>query len=332
MSLIQKPCPRRQFECHRCAAKLQNSETVWELSIPTFKSWLYHNYNSSEILLGESPFFVNDPGTAPIIFQSIYQKINKLTDGSLENCNFEAENDLLYIVPADSALDPSGTPIGWPDWAIDYGIDRDHIAPPFATPVFFYIPGNFDPPVPSWKRFTRQHEALIHFLPPIIEHGNVSEPGEWRIDLDIFQDAVFVNLEQTSTSFFETQEELDAYLAGLIGSHVYIVVDLTVEHYKTFIDSASGSGTWLGKYKAPDNFRCPITPGETYRFQNIIPYDLPPLLVDGLSPVIPEGYGQPKLGVIYPLKPERDAVSPGDSFEYGDYFAPPYIDVRHVPR
>ncbi|QDT94258.1 hypothetical protein [Gimesia algae] len=328
MSLIQKRCPRRLFDCHRCAAKLQNSETVWELTVPTFKDWLYHNYDG-DASIGETPFVVNEPGSSPIVIYSIYQTIPKKADGSLLNCNFEAENILAYTVPSSST-----SSAGWPDWVGDYGIDREELVGSYGGSIPFYVPGGFDPPLPSWTSFRRQHDALIHFLTPIIEDGNVTTPGAWRIDLDVTQVANFIDTVHASTVQFETIEERDAYVAGL-GERAYATDDgppPIVDLLNTSAATALGSGTWPGIYKAPDNFTCPIASGVTYRFLNIIPYDLPPLRVSEVDPVIPEGYGTPKSGIIYPLKPDRDAITEGESFDLEDYFAPPYIDVKHVKR
>ncbi|QDT94351.1 hypothetical protein [Gimesia algae] len=327
MSLIQKQCPRRQFDCHRCAAKLQNSETVWELTVPTFKDWLYHNYDG-DASIGETPFVENEPGSSSIVMYSIYQKIPKKADGSLLNCNFEADSNLAYTVPSSSASDAE-----WPDWVSDYGIDREELVGSYGSSIPFYVPGGFDPPLPSWTSFTRHHDALIHFLTLILEDSNVVTPGAWRISLDIIQTANFIDTVQTSTVVFGSIEDRDAYIAGL-GERAYSVIDdpPSVDLLNTSAATALGSGTWPGVYKAPDDFTCPIASGVTYRFLNIIPYDLPPLRVASVDPVIPEGYGQPKSGVIYPLKPDRDATTEGESFDLEDYFAPPYIDVKHVPR
>ncbi|QDT94156.1 hypothetical protein Pan161_58490 [Gimesia algae] len=329
MSLIQKRCPRRQFDCHRCAAKLQNSETIWELTVPTFKSWLYHDYLTTGVSIGETPFAVNASGTSPVTFYSIYQKIPKKADGSLLNCNFEAENDLQYPVPRSSS-----SPEGWPDWAADYEVDREELVGTYGGPIPFYVPGGFSPLLPSWTLFQRQHHALIHFLSPIIEDGNVATPGAWRISLDIIQTASFIDTVHVETVQFETIEERDAYAAGL-GQTAYVISDgppPIVDLLNTLSNTSLGSGTWPGVYKAPDDFTCPIGFNESYRFENIIPYDLPPLRVADVEPVIPDGYGTPKSGVIYPLKPERDATTEGESFDLEDYFAPPYIDVKHVKR
>lgn len=340
LSVIKKQCPKRQFECHRCAAKLQNSETLWELTIPIYESWLYNAFDSG-VSIGSTPFTANSAGDIPAVFYSTYQKIPKNSDGSLQNCNFEATNDLDFTVPSTSTAASSAN---WPYWVADYDISRitnmSHTAPyyyvDFNLGIPFYLPGKFSPGVPSWNLFSMDHDALIHFLEPVVENGNVTTPGEWRIDLTLTQQAYYGDVTEVGDSYvFGTLAEMNAFISGLSPLEVFWADEptLSVSISNGAVSTAAiGSGTFEGVYQAPENFTCPIETGETYRFTNIIPYDLPPLKVATVSPVIPDGYGEPKSNIVYPLKPERDASFEGESFEEEDYYAPPYIDVRHVRR
>jgi hypothetical protein len=305
--------------------------------VPTYKSWLYHSFYYSAPL-GSNPFTVNSPGSSSVTFESVYQKIPKNPDGSLLNCNFEATNDLEFVVPQDGSATPA-TSLNWPSWVVDYEISRltdmtqvppYYIINPDLIP--FYLPGKFNPPLCSWLRFDLEHNALIHFLPAIIEEGNVATPGEWRIDLSVNQNATYNQVIIEGLYHFSTLEQMNAFIDGISPFDVFIADEdqLTVEVGYAVPSSAEGSGTWSGSYKAPSDFTCPITSGHTYRFENIIPYDLPPIKVSSTNPVIPAGYGQPKQNVVYPFKPERDAEFQGDSFDLSDYYAPPYIDVKHI--
>ncbi len=360
MSLIQKRCPRRPFDCQRCAAKLQNSETVWELSIPTFKHWTYFEI-VQDTTAGETPFKENSPGSAPVTIRTEYKKIPTLPGGGLQNCNFTGADSTLFEVPRDGTTTPE-TAIQWPDWVSDYQIERFTDMTP--TPPYyeledtdlnpFYHPGGFVPPLPTWIQFSRYYNGQVYFLEPIIESGVITSPGEWRIKLEFSQYAHLLKWNQIGSLYpFDSEEMLQDLIENL-GEQAYYVVNDGENSYLETVNSYGSYGSysnisvntvypneptaippWPGTYKAPDDFTCPIEPGKTYRFVNIIPYDLPPIKVSplpGEEIEIPAGYGSPKSNVIYPLKPERDGGDLGESFDWPDYTAPPYIDVKHIPR
>ncbi|MCR9230459.1 MAG: hypothetical protein NXI29_05560 [bacterium] len=313
MSLLKKVCPRRKFKCKRCASKLQNSETVWELTIPTYKNWVFDGMNP------------NPPApSGQVKIYTDYKHIPQDSDGTLSYCRFDGSHKMTY------APDPFViSTAGWPAWVMDLEHAIDNVP--------FTILGT-DPPQVSWTSFGRTHEATVQWAEPVLDGSEVETPGRWRIELNVVQIASYVVVSRIfSIIWWDWIEQMILESQGIYIDPEDFRFPGNAEVF-TAVESPL-----RGTYYAPEDFACPILDGATYRFRNSLPTDIFPISVTDITVNdLPEGYGWPWYipqyeqgangmpdltkpvyysGMIYPT-----------GFTRGDYLSPPYIDVRHVKR
>ena len=278
---------------------------VWELTIPTYKNWIYG---------GLTP---NSPGSDPVILYTDYKNIPTDPDGTLSYCRFDGSHQMIYS--PDRSVISTG---GWPAWVTDL---EDAIA---SVPLA--IVGS-SPPVLSWTSFARRHEATVQWIDPVLEHSDVKTPGEWQISLSVVQMAGYAVADIEPAGLIEwfglslaEQEQLGVEY-----------IDMGVIYNGTDEYSAVESPL-KGTYYAPENFVCPIPSDATFRFTNRLPADRPPIEVTDITvDDVPEGYDWPEhVDEYYP--DESPVHYTGwlypSGFTRGDYFSPPYIDVRQVKR
>lgn len=314
MSLLKKVCPRRRFKCKRCASKLQNSETVWELTVPTYKNWLYYAL---------APPTGGPTGQVKIYTE--YKHIPQDQDGTLSHCQFEGENLLSF---APNPFDSSAA--GWPDWVQDL----EHA----LANVPFTLDGT-NPPRTSWQSFYRYHKAVVDWTEAELDGSEVKTPGQWRINLNIDQTAFYVlpDYEGTIVWLDDVHWYIDTVILGNYRNPADFVV---ISGYDVFTAVES---PLRGTFYAPDDFACPILDGATYRFTRRLPTSIFPISVTEITiNDLPSGYDWPwwydpylldEHGQPDPTKPRlfSGTVYPA-GFTRGDYIGPPYIDVRHVKR
>tara|TARA_R110002095_G_scaffold80430_2_gene69110 strand:+ start:1386 stop:2348 length:963 start_codon:yes stop_codon:yes gene_type:complete len=320
MSLIQKPCPRRKFHCNRCGAKILNGSRYWELTVPTFHKWWYQE---SDTLI------TNAPGTNPVIIKAIPNHTAVLNNPTAveTQCRFTGKNVLEFLVP-DRTVSNSTT---WPDWVNDFDLLDT------GVPFTFYYPFT-DSDITTWAAFYRRHTAEVSFEEATLDEGNLVTAGRWKIALNVDQ---LANYQQaTYHGDIIWWDEWHFYIDQILNGN-YINRD----DYQVFdgIDTHTASPSPLtGTYYAPDGFQCPIRDGETIRFTKPLP-TLPPAEFSGITiNSLPPGYGWPPhipeyvIDEITGLPTTTPTVLSGifypEGFTRGDYLAPPYIDVRHVPR
>lgn len=356
MSLIQKPCPRRPFDCQRCAAKLQNSETVWELTVPTYKFWSYD---------GQA-----DPPPEPtgeVKIYTDYVRIPFKPDGGLTHCNFSGSNKLLFN-PDRSVISTAN----WPQWVLDFepAINSEALA----------MAGT-DPPTLAWDHFSRNYNATVQWTPAQIENGSVEVEGNWQIGLSVIQSAIYF---RSSVSLEGIGVVLEGY-NWISGERSFLIVVTPVQAFLAAVEQLSPLGTILtvyiidgrptvaefdgtipegvnlesaptvdydgsidmvydlaGTYLAPDDFVCPIAEGETYRFLNKANDKFPISVTDITINDLPDGYDWPT-GIPKYNADINGSLNVDDPIYYsglvypngltsGSYKSPPYIDVKHVPR
>ena len=176
----------------------------------------------------------------------------------------------------------------------------------------------FLPYVDGWNHFARTHTATVEWADAIVDSdsGEATTPGHWRIGLKIVQSVIY-HYGTAEGNPILNQVALGENLSlGLIGNE-----DVTTLY-------ATASTTRV--YTPPDDYDCIIPPGEFSRWTRPVP-TLPILWGEYTSETLPSGYtwpageepgeGVPFTGFVYPI-----------GFSIGDYYAPPYIDVRHVPK
>lgn len=165
MSLIQKRCPRRQFDCQRCGARLLNSGKVWELTVPTYERW-YYEYAVPRPT-GNSFIFTATP-------QSFYG-----------GCRASGSSSVNFTNP-----DPHATSsAGWPQWVLDFTFDWFEGDLPFTF--------EFDEQTwTSWLWFQRTYNATVGFNQAVMDGSEIVTPGYWYVALDIYNNAWY-HLERT---------------------------------------------------------------------------------------------------------------------------------------
>jgi hypothetical protein len=170
-----------------------------------------------------------------------------------------------------------------------------------------------DPDV--WNFFARSHNAVVDFeaaeLDP--ESGDLITPGRWRITLIIRQVAA-------GTSAFGESPTLDDYIYrnyALGGSYETGILSQYVARI-------------VGLYYPPDDFECVIPANTSQRWTRAVP-TLPVLNDTGYTEAtLPAGYDWPPS--LDPLMASNGPFYPSGFETNHDYYAPPYIDVRHVPK
>ncbi|WP_417396893.1 hypothetical protein [Gimesia chilikensis] len=292
---------------------MQNSEMVWELTIPTYKNWIYGALDP------------NSPGSDPVIIYTDYKNIPTDADGTLSHCRFEGSHYLGFVP------DPFSTsPAGWPAWVTDLEDALDSVP--------FLLDGK-DPAETSWRSFNRYHRATVQWQDPVLDGSTVKTPGEWQISLNVDQSAFYVLPDYEGTIIWLDEEHwyVDVIILGNYKDPADYVVISGYNAY-TAVESPL-----KGTYYAPDNFTCPIPPDTTFRFTNRLPTDIFPIEVGDITvDEVPEGYDWPDhIQEYYPDEhgnpdPDNPVHYSGtlypSGFTRGDYFSPPYIDVRQVKR
>ena len=313
MSLLKKVCPRRKFKCKRCASKLQNSETVWELTVPTYKNWIYDALTPP----------AGGP-TGQVKIYTEYKHIPQDSDGTLSHCRFDGSHQMTY------APDPFViSTAGWPAWVMDLEHAIDNVP--------FTILGT-DPPQVSWTSFGRTHNATVEWTEPVLDGSEIETPGQWQINLNVVQIASYVIVTPIfSIVWWDWIEKMILESLGIFIDPNDFRFPGNAEIY-TAVESPL-----RGTFYAPDDFQCPILDGSTYRFTRRLPTNIFPISVSEITiNDLPAGYDWPwwydpylldEHGQPDPTKPRlfSGTIYPA-GFTRGDYLGPPYIDVRHVKR
>ncbi|WP_291167600.1 hypothetical protein [Gimesia sp.] len=174
---------------------------------------------------------------------------------------------------------------------------------------------NFGPPPhgpDNWNNFVRLHQCVVDFEQAELEEGSgdLVKPGRWRINLQVLQIAA-------GTTTPEEAEFDEIYKNYAIGAS-YVPWGILTEFAAQIV----------GQYYPPDDFNCVIPAGETQRWHRSVP--TLPILPFGVTSytreTLPDGYdwnedlAEPSSGPFYPTGFEN----------LNAYYAPPYIDVRHV--
>ena len=143
----------------------------------------------------------------------------------------------------------------------------------------------------------------------------MTTPGRWRITLT-------VNKVAAGSTYFENDAEATnahAFLNYAVGGS-YVLSNLLSEYHAVDV----------GIYYPPPEFNCVISPNTTQRWTRPVP-TLPVLTNTGYTAAtLPAGYDWP--AHLDPLMANNGPFYPSGFETNHDYYAPPYIDVRHVPR
>ncbi len=170
----------------------------------------------------------------------------------------------------------------------------------------------FEPNVDGWNHFTRSHKATVQWAEAIVDSdsGEVTTPGHWRIGLSIIQSVIYHHGTFEGTPSLNQVALGEGYSNSVIGTDDETTI------------TANASTTRV--YTPPDDYNCIIPPGEVSRWTRPVP-TLPVLIGNYTPETVPPGY-EVKGGSTF----DNNAYPIG--FRNGDYYAPPYIDVRHVPK
>lgn len=180
----------------------------------------------------------------------------------------------------------------------------------------------FDADLDGWNVFARSHFINIGWEPAIVdeESGDLITPGGWRITLTIVQQAI-------------------GYTESIVGG-VSHFIHQNIAPGAVFYNVGNGTGdegdTDLNDvseirhvYYPPAGYDC-LSAGIT-RWTRPVP-TLPALFnILYTKATLPAGYDWP--ASLDPLTPNIGPFYPaGYDDSLNIYLAPPYIDVRHVPR
>ncbi|QDU06841.1 hypothetical protein [Gimesia aquarii] len=295
-SLIKKPCPRKRFPCSRCGAKIVNADLQWEISVPKYRRWHYLN---PETLVPnadaiETPVIVNAPRRLPNFDEEIQGDSPCKFDGPLAS---EAFN----LVQGQS-------PIEGGQFVQDFEWQR------------------FDSLYDGWNWFLRSHQVLVSWEAAEVEDqsGELITPGRWKIDLTISQSAQVFDLDWeagANPGWFNLAPGGEFY--NIFGGPA--ATDPT--------ESFGNSSRIKATYYPPSGYRC-LSESST-RWRRNIP-TLPVLTTGHTIDTLPNDYQWPD-GV--PTQEDGFLIGwPGPFYPVGFrqshdiYYAPPFIDVRHVKK
>lgn len=308
-SVIKKPCPRKRFPCSRCGAKIVNGGLAWDVSVPKFKRWHY---------MDPATLVVNNPATE--------KAVNLILGTRLENLDPETEMDSPCkfggSVATETARILSGTtPDNYDSFVADFERDR------------FIGDGNNSP----WVLFKREHSAIVDWVQAEEENGELITPGRWRITLKITQAAlIYVGVSPA--------DKFGNYANGAsFGDRLSLFVgDLVGAPYNhTDGDLSPALGVYdpviiTQEYFAPSHFECPALE-DVFTWSRPLP-TLPPLFPEFPITIddLPAGYAWPANVSTHdefgnPITYDREFFPEGFN-SHDAYYAPPYIDVRHVKK
>ncbi|MEQ8636778.1 hypothetical protein [Gimesia maris] len=298
LSLIKKPCVRKRFPCSRCGAKIVNAGLAWEASVPTYKQWHY---------MDPGDLSVNGSGiTSPVAVTA--PRVATFNDPEISGpspCAFSGESTFegLDLVQGQTPADAGAL-------ALDFEWQR------------------FDDGLDGWNWFLRNHWINVDWEAAVVDDdsGELITPGRWRLTLTIKQSAqgylLNYNEDTGGTGFFNF---------ALGGSFEYpfgaIPLDPT--------DAFGGVSVIRAIYYPPAGFKCFVPAGEVSRWTRDVP-DLPLLFDPHTIETLPEEYqwpsGVPEYVEGMPVTYSDPFFPTGFSQSNDIYYAPPYIDVRHVPK
>lgn len=296
LSLIKKPCVRKRFPCSRCGAKIVNGNLAWEISVPKYKKWYY---------MEPDTLVVNGAATAsPIIATAPDLAVfNDPEVGGPSPCKFGGTATSEGIDYEDDQQPPVGG-----DMVQDFEWER------------------FDDDLDGWNWFIRSHQISVDWEAAVVDDdsGELIMPGRWRIVLTIRQSAqgFISHFQDGETGFFN-------YALG--GSMEYPFGDIPDDA----TDAFGAVSIIQSTYYPPDGFSCFTPAGEVSRWTRDVP-DLPLLVEDHTAATLPDTYqwpsGVPESVEGFPVTYAGPFFPAGFSQSNDIYYAPPYIDVRHVPK
>lgn len=161
MSLLQKQCPRRQFECQRCGTRFLNAGLVWGITIPTYTRWYY------------------DPGTTS---PATDVNLDAIPTSVSSGCSATGNLTRQYQNPDLHATSPAA----FPSWVRDdFTFDWFGEGGPEFT--FEYDGDTWC----SWLEFGQSFTVGIGFIAAVMDGSTVVTPGYWSANLIIQQYAKF---------------------------------------------------------------------------------------------------------------------------------------------
>lgn len=289
LSIFQESCPRWDFPCERCGRKLANQNRHWKCTVPAYYKWWYE-----DPLTGTT-----NPQIDDVIVNAFHTPSPRPAIATSDyGCDF------FGSFGQSTPLRDGSLPLNEPQWVQDSGwIEAQEV---------------LDPELNKWLAFARGYNITPEFIKAELDDiGQVIKRGSWKLTLETRQGAWYSSPPDTDPqtrhnhNIVPAEEYQETLLGFLIG------VTKTV-------------------YPAPEGFVCPIPPKETTRFHRRIA-PVPPIHVDDLFfEDLPDGYGwppgmpthsDPVDGPVLPIPFSGILYAPG--FALGDYFGPPYIDVRH---
>lgn len=292
MSLIQKPCPRKRFPCSRCGAKIVNAGLQWEVSVPKYQQWFYMN----ALTLATN-------GAATVTPIMVYApRVLPYHDDETQSqapCKFDGPyTDEGFQIVGDD------TPASGGQWLQDFDWHR------------------FDADLDAWNQFARSHFINVYWEPAIVDDksGELITPGGWRITLTILQQAIgYTELIVDGGSKFIHQNLAPGATFHNVGNGTGGVGDTDLNDVSEI----------RHVYYPPAGYNCLST--EPTRWTRPVP--TLPVIQNTLhtKATLPAGYTWPASQVgtgpfIVPFYPA------GFDGSLNIYLAPPYIDVRHIPR
>ena len=152
-------------------------------------------------------------------------------------------------------------------------------------------------PYNPWVMFFRIHSAVVSWREAVEDGSKLITPGCWKVTVTIRQGALwFLGVPNPGSynnyaSGGDHTDWIEFYNGDLVGDPE-IPPEWSPEYIEHIITN---------EYFAPADFPCPAEGDDTYRFTREIPTE-------------PSPYPY-----WFEIKPENH-----------DYFAPPYVDVRHV--
>lgn len=168
----------------------------------------------------------------------------------------------------------------------------------------------------GWNQFGRLHGVIISWEAAEVDEGSgeLITPGRWAIGLRIVQQAI---------SHYGTDENGDPIFSQVALGGIYYNSLGVGGPFGDFFDVAETQAT----YYPPDDYKCLSL--DSTRWYRDIP-TLPVLIgTEYTFGTLPAGYTWPSdVPTNLPYSGPFYPVGVGDN---GDYYAPPYVDVRHIP-